>query len=422
MPGQEKSNVLIIGGGLAGLTAAVTLKERGLNVLVLEADNRLGGRVKTEEIDGQYVEMGGESIGAEHLDTQSLCRGLNIPLVSYRFSTCLKINPHQAIENELPKNYTQKMITLKVGASDLLLTQAEYLANTSWQDFLIERGFDDEEIAIENIIRRLSYSRYISALSAFNLLHDLVNGVVDKEDGFWIEGGNSRLINCLGDTLGENAIRLNSKVEVIKQSKVVEVRLSDGLAFNADVAVVALPPYQVMGIDWLPTLPREKVEALTSVSYAHVTKVASEFPNKFWDDNFEILQDGNPNAIWAPVGQASKKGVLIAYGIGKNATELIRLDEGSRKRVIMDLLYEKFDRIPHISQTLIAHWEQAYSVYRYKPFEVAREVISKPWLNVYFAGEHIPTDFSKQGYMEGAVSSGLEVAKLIVKNLTAQPV
>lgn len=415
MKNNEKKDVLIIGGGLAGLAAALSLKDQGLDVLLLEADTRLGGRVKTVEFESLKIEMGGEWIGAKHNLIQSLCQRFNLRLIPHELKPCIKIDNHQIDEDfAISLNRRVEMVTLY---ERWLKQRGEYSATASYKEFLEACCLGQEEIAREKLLIKYIYGEDISRLSAADVCSDLRDGVVDKEDSYWIEGGNNRLVNCLANNLGDDNIILGVKIKSIKQGQLIAA-FSDDLTVKTETAILAIPPFAALEINWVPSLPTRVIKALREINYVHVAKVASIFPDRFWGkEEFGMFQPqlGTPEFIYhSTLGQPEKKGVLTAFAIGKNAAEICRLDEERRRKFILSQLSKKFENMPHILHSEVADWEKAYSVYTKEHFNQTVAILNNPWLNVYFAGEHMPKDFNKQGYMEGAVSSGLEAASQII--------
>src|SRR5690606_1723610 len=87
---QTKTDVIIIGAGLAGLAAALKLKKRNISYTIIEARSRIGGRVFSHQIDPQLIiELGGEWIGDSHTRMQELCSDFGIDLQDNRFDSHL---------------------------------------------------------------------------------------------------------------------------------------------------------------------------------------------------------------------------------------------------------------------------------------------------------------------------------------------
>lgn len=419
----EKKDVIIVGGGLAGLSAAAYLEEKEFKISVLEMESRLGGRVRTEQMeDGLKVELGGEWIAPDHFNIKSFCHQFSLRLVSHRLNPLLKTGPHKFIEDGFASAYNGRLSRLlRAGTRQLTSDEErERLATISWQDYLKDIGLDRDELEVQRLLGRFSYGRDISGLSALNAISDLQGGIAD-EDTFWIEGGNDQLVEKLAEAVGKNNIRLNSKVLAIKQNGHIEV-VTEDQTFQADIVLVTLPPNALREIDFVPSMPAKKMAALRDIDFAAITKVALLYPRRFWQDEaFGLLQAGIPDAIYhATKGQIRQMGILTAYGVSWNAGELAKMDDDQKEILVSKALAAKFSCIPYYYDIKTAFWDKAYSVYRFGQFHAIRNELVAPWINVYFAGEHIPKDFRVQGYMEGAVSSGLEVAKQIASIRASQ--
>lgn len=417
MSEQERADIVIVGGGLAGLTAAATLKQDGLDVIVLEADDHLGGRVQTKNIRGFEIEKGGEWIGADHSEIQQLAAEFGLTLIPHRFNPVYKVDEHRFVESSfLSHPKLEKLLE----SPNCLEESKEWLANTSWLECLKQLGLNKAELEVQRSHVRFSYGRDSSKLSAWNVLHDLQDGVLEKEDSLWIKGGNSLLVEALAKKLGENNLRLNSKAETIKQNGKVEVFCNNGSSFSSDYAIIALPTYAVLDLDFLPDLPMGKKNALNAVSYVPAIKMELLFRNRFWYDNFELLQNDSPDALYyASQGQEGEGGVLTAYAVHENASSFNNLGDSNRRKLVSHLLIQRFSSlgisVPNPAQTEIHYWNHAFSSYDREDYYNIIAELDSAWIRAYFAGEHMPPEFKNQGYMNGAVSSGRRAAQQILQ-------
>lgn len=406
---EQKTDVLIIGGGLSGLSAALTLKEHGIPSLLLESEGRLGGRVRTENLSGLPAEMGGERIGLDDSLLIAYCRRFNLPLLNRSWSHEI-LGADGSLE-KLPQSYHEKMADLTSSPQN----PSRSLNDVNWSAFLEQRGFDPNSLKIASIMGRLIYGCDISTFPAADILSDTQEGVFKTANSLWIQGGNRRLVDTMAINLDPEVVRLrlNSAVTSLKQnSSGVEVTCVDGTIFNSKIAILALPTPALDAITFSPNLPGHLKDALKAVDYAHILKSACSFPNKFWPDDFELIQEDTPNSIYN-AGE-----VLIAYTVYDTAGELAGLTEEEGKRQMISTLRKCFPTIPEPSSYKVKMWANAFSIYKEDSFEQVKATLSLPWDNVFFAGEHMPPDAENQGYMNGAIASGefaaLEAMKILV--------
>lgn len=393
---ERKPDALIIGGGLAGLAAALVLKEHGVSNLLLERGDRLGGRVRTENLDGLPAEMGGERIGLDDTRLIAYCHRFNLSLVNRRWThTMFGAN---GAREDLPLEYHEKMAALANTAPDL----SSDLDNIAWSRFLEQEDFSPSLRKIANIMGRLIYGCDISSFPAGDILSDLEDGVFKTADSLWIQGGNNRLVDSMALDLDPASVRLNSFVTSLQQNQDgVQAICSDGVSFNSRIAILALPPQALLdNIAFSPELPGPLRDALKAVDYAHILKIACRFPIKFCPDDFELIQEDTPNSIY------SSAGVLIGYTVYDTVLELASLTEEEGIRQMISALGKCFPDVPPASAYKTVKWEHAFSVYKDASFEQTRVRLSQPWENIFFAGEHMPPDSKNQGYMNGAIASG----------------
>src|SRR5258708_37016803 len=156
---NKQPSVLVLGAGLAGLSAGYYLKKRHYNVTVLEARNRVGGRVDTRTIEGQpalTVEMGGEWIGAHHHHIRGLCRELHLKLVNHRLKMSLLYDGKyfKPREWKFGERWQKKLKQFAKLASRLTPTETQQLEATDWWHYLVTNHVSKRYLEIIDIFKR----------------------------------------------------------------------------------------------------------------------------------------------------------------------------------------------------------------------------------------------------------------------------
>ena len=256
--------VVVVGAGLAGLAAADTIVRGGAEVVVLEARDRVGGRVHTKELpNGALVELGAEFVlpGNTHVAALAERLGLRLAPKGMRYGDR---EPRGGLGVE------------RAGLlSALALVESALRARRPDAPPLSARAFLDslalEPGAREAILARLEVS---CAASADRVAAETLAGVAahSEEDCPGVAGGNQRIALRLAEELG-SVVCLRSRVERIEWSR-RGVRVSAaGGELEADRAILAVPACVVSRIALAPGLPAHVAAALGRVEYGHAAKL-----------------------------------------------------------------------------------------------------------------------------------------------------
>lgn len=435
---KKPTSVLVLGAGLSGLYTALLLEAKGISVTVLEARDRVGGRVHTlDDLPGK-PEAGGMSFGKKYQRFLSLTKRLKLSLeeaqpfekelllnVRGEFLTAenwaqstannLAKNERNIIPPRLLRNYLQKNNPLE-NATDWTNPKHADL-DISFEKYLRSKGASDEAI-------RLMGQTYITnGLDTTSALWSL--GHVRKIQDYTgkpmhITGGNSRLAEKMAAAL-KSPVKTNKVVASIKSSKTgVEVNCKDDSKFKADYVVATLPFSVLREVEIAPALQEKQAEAVQELSYTAVTKIYLKVRQPFWE------KDGYPPMTWTdspleriiPIrDNAGKVTNLICWVNGKNAQ---MLDTMSTKELsqffnfeikkIRPAMVNNVDIVKLVSWGKDPYAKGAYSYFAPGQIRRFRDVMAQPWGRIHFAGEH--TAIASPG-MESALESGERVAKEI---------
>lgn len=429
---QAKS-VIVAGAGLAGLTAAVALHRDGAQVLVLEARERVGGRVWTVRegfLGGQHAEAGGDLIeeGQEEILRLADQLGLQPVRILHRgFSFARRGAADQSLtQRDGPWAKLRKRLDPWVRAYrlaeqrwDCVITRA--MASISVAEWLDSIHADDELRAFVLGLRGFFLADPYE-LSLLALVDQLASEVPGRLQMYRIKGGNDRLASRLAAVLGDR-VHLRTTLLAAFQSNDearVTVRTSGGMQTQlaADYLILALPTSSLRTITFEPPLPPLQRDAIERLKYGRATKTLLQFERRFW------RRPGRPKAYGTdlPVGaiwdgneeQPGRAGILTLLAGGSASTETQKLvaERG------IEGLAQSLDWLgaagTQVLASRVVSWENdpwARGGYAY--FDPAYDPMLRSWLarphgRILFAGEH--TSFQWQGYMNGAVESGLRAA------------
>ena len=440
-------DIIVVGAGLAGLTTAYELEQKGHDVTVLEASSRIGGRMYTlydKFEQGQFAEAGGELLDAVHVHKNVHAYiekfGLQLEEVGYdhvdegAYFLDGKLIPYDQLKSvmgrKVNREYNRFWDELEALGEQVhnpkkphKSANAAYLDSMSVADWL-------DSLQLNPYARTLA-DQYITgeydspeALSALFLAQQ-VKTYADIEDDdveiFRISGGNSLLPKAFSENI-KGSIKLNTPVTDIKQTAKGVRIIANGDVFKADYAVVTTSLPAMRNINFIPELPSRKAKATQELNYGSHTKVMMQYSKRFWLDR----NLGGDTASELPIGwtweatdqQAGSTGILIAYTSGKHADVRRFATEAALIKKMRSQIEKMY---PGSKQMFIKAEVQSWNretwtqggYTAYGPGQVTQfwGAFKKPFGKIYFAGEH--TDNLYPGYLEGAVRSGKRVARQI---------
>ncbi len=170
---QQKVDVIIIGAGLAGLAAALNLKKRNISFKIVEAGNRVGGRVFSHKInDDLVIELGGEWIGDSHTSMQQLCEDFGLELLDNRFESHLiyKEKYYQPGQWNYTEEWTAKFDKIIEAYPDFSEADKIKLDQYDWWRFLVNNGCKGKDLELRELLDSTDFGESIRHVSAFAAL------------------------------------------------------------------------------------------------------------------------------------------------------------------------------------------------------------------------------------------------------------
>jgi monoamine oxidase len=388
--------IAVIGAGLAGLAAADVLRREGADVVVLEARDRVGGRVWSAPFAGGVAERGAEFVfgGDEILHGTTARLGLRL----YRKGT-------QYGDREPRGGAPVTRAALEAAVARLGDAAPEGTVLDALASLRIA-----PEVA-EVIAARVEVSSaYPAEDLAASVLAETGAGF-GRFDTFGVAGGNSRLAEALALPLGP-ALLLGTPVETIawdRRSVHVE---SSGLDLWADRAVVATPATATAAIRFDPPLPGHTAQALAAVRYGQAAKLhvpllspaepsaVLSVPARYWAYT-ELGPDGSPAPFAAAF--AGTPGALERLRVEAGPTTWLDALGALRPELELD------GAAPLLTTWQDDPWARGGYSARSLSSPLDSEELARPVGPLAFAGEHTAGDW--HGLMEGALRSGLRAAE-----------
>jgi len=444
----EPYRVVVIGGGYSGLACAHELRAADIEVVVLEARNRVGGRVVTftDMVPGKTVEGGGELIGSNHPTWLAYADRFNLRMLPVSdledLSYPIVLDGVRLTDDEAEALYlemTQALLLVNYDAAQVNAEQpwtspfAKELDRRSTAEWLDELRASDRckrairaQLTADNGVP-LERQSYLANLAAVK------GGGVDRywtdSEVFRCAGGNQQLAERLADGIGRHNVRTGVRVRAIESTPLgARVHTSDGGPIDADEVVLAVPPSVWRDMRLSPALPDDFTPQMgVSVKYLGAVK------RRFWLDSRtgpETLTDGDVALTWEATdnqtGDPPGPGAcLVAFSGGAQAEACRRRHRESRGRFYtteLDALYPGY--ASNRTKARFMDWpadrltKGGYSFPAPGEVTTIGPLLQQPFAKrIHFAGEHCCYRFV--GYMEGALTSGAEVARRIA---TGRPV
>lgn len=450
---NQGKKIAIVGAGMAGINAAVTLQQKGINADVFEASTRTGGRMFTSYNvlgNGLSAELGAEFVNTDHAEMMRLVKKYNLELIdSYadiNLEDTLYYNGRYYSEVEVATEF-QKFIpkiiadqqSLSVNINAFNSTETDrYFDNLTATQYLNRIGAQGW---IRELIITLMYSEYGADPDIQSSLNLLYLATFERNDGkfriyysderFKIKGGNQQLPILMAGELN-NPVKYGYELKKVKSVN-GRYRLSftknDGNDFTADYDIVLFTiPFSVLrNIELDVSLPAWKNDVIQNMGYGFNSKLLIGFKERFWRTRGAsggYLTDNDAQSGWDnSLLQDGKTGGLTLY---KGGDQAVALGEGSLEQQVginLPLLNEIFpgsiknfngkaQRKVWPADPLVKASYTCYLAGQYTTL-LGRQII--PVDNLYFAGEHCSINY--WGYMNGAAETGRAVALKIAEKI-----
>ncbi|XP_043913094.1 amine oxidase [flavin-containing]-like [Protopterus annectens] len=449
----ESQDIIIIGGGLSGLSAAKLLSESGLNVLVLEARDRVGGRTYT--IQGpvfQYVDLGGAYVGPTQNRILRLTKELGIQTYlvnekealihhvkgkSYPFHGSFPPvwNPFAYLDynnlwrtldkmgNEIPADAPWKAphaeewddLTMKQLIDSLCWTQTA----KSFAQLFVNVNVTSEP----HEVSALWFLWYIKQCGGTMRIFSTTNGGQERK----FVGGAGKISEYLEKRLKDH-VKLNKPVVKICQTDTyVSVETLDREKYKCAYVICAVPPALTLNMHYDPPLPPIRNQLIHRVPMGSIIKCMMYYKHAFWREKGfcgTMMIEDEESPISLTLDDTKPDGscpAIMGFILARKARRLVNLTKQERKAYICQI----YARVLGTEEALNAiHYEEkdwcgeqysggCYTAY-FPPgtfFQFSR-VLREPFGRLYFAGTETATKWS--GYMDGAVEAGERAAREVL--------
>lgn len=393
-------DVVVIGAGAAGLTAANDLRTAGLSVVVLEARDRVGGRLWTDVVDGAMLELGGQWVSPDQTALIDTVADLGLETYSrYREGDSVYVGPDGDAKRFTGEMFpvapeTEKVIDDITARLDGMVAEidpdkpwehpnAAEWDKISWDAWLREQTDDDE--AVRNLAFATGSAMLTKPTHTFSLLQSLLMAasagsysnlvdadfILDKR----VAGGLQQVPELLAERLGDDVIlnqpvrrivwgaasatpaspadaatgqrvadlrALTARVDAAKSSTDGVTVIADGVTVRARFAVLALAPVLYSRISFEPPLPRVQHQMHQHISMGFVIKVHAVYETPFWRDKGLSGTAFSPYELvheaYDNTNHGDERGTLVGFVSDQNADDVFRLSAEERRERILESL------------------------------------------------------------------------------------
>ncbi len=441
-------DAIVVGAGIAGLVAARELSRAGKQVLVLEARNRVGGRLLSREIaPGVWIDLGGQWLGPTQERAYALARELGAELFpTYHEGESLiyqggRLRRYQGV---VPNIGLLALLDFGNGIARLDRMAQELPLDAPWKapramqwDALTFATWIER--AMRTAIGRWGLTLFAEAVFAaepfeFSLLHALFyihsGGGVERLSG--IRGGAQQerfvlgaqsLANRLSAELGER-VRLNSPVRLIQQDAMGVVVHTERDQYRARAVIVAIPPTLAGRIQYDPPLPPARDGLMQRLPNGSVIKCFAVYPTPFWRDeglNGFVTSDTGPvHLVFDNSPPDGSLGILLGFIEGSDARRMAHASPDERRQEAIRCFTRYFGERAAQPELYFDHdwsveaWTRGCYGAHFPPGAWTQfgYALRPPVGCIHWAGTETATRW--MGYIDGAIESGLRAAQEVL--------
>jgi monoamine oxidase len=427
--------IVIVGAGLAGLTAARSLGLTGHDVTVIEAGTRLGGRVRTVREPfrgGQYVESGAEWIDTHHHRMRALLdrHGMKLQGEGQQWTT-IRRWLHRDGRLQSPADIGREVYR-QLEAFEAIVDQAATYVDDPANPQRCSSARELDALSLTDVAeqaglgtvaqlfhRRNSQGEFAEEPNEVSLLFAAQQRAISAASANGEEVRAHRVVNGIDALVRHMAAGVADRISTGEELLAVRhdsesVTVTTSLRrLDADHVVLACSLVPLRSVRFDPPLPGGLQRAIFELGYGAVTKTAVQFAHRQWPSGYATTE-GLSQRIYEPtVDQPGEARVLMSYAGGSGGRLLAARSEGDRVKLVEADMREVHGISAASTGAFSRAWSAepryggSYAVYRPGQIGAFWEVLRRSHERIWFAGEHVAT---WTGYLEGAVESGERVA------------
>ncbi|GAC1479908.1 MAG: hypothetical protein PVSMB9_04080 [Candidatus Dormibacteria bacterium] len=460
--------IAIIGGGIAGLNAALTLHDAGIASTVYEASNRIGGRMHSDTtswLNEQVSEHCGELIDTKHKTILGLAQRFGIEINDLlaaqpaqstdtywffsRYYTDDQANSDfQAVYSAVKKDLNAAGFPTLYHRYNQAGWNLDHMSLYDWIESRVPGGHNSPMGRLLDIAYNTEYGGETSVQSALNIIYLLayqpqtgdfrIFGASDER--YHMHGGNERLPRAIAAVLPAGSIKLNTSLTSISRNSdgTYALTFSTGeapLKVTADRVIMAIPFSILRNLTYKNAgFNQVKTTAIQQLGYGTNSKLHLQFDSRLWNTagpwgistGYTFTDDGYQNTWDVTRAQDGITGILVNYSGGNYGASL------SNPSAATSYAQAFLTRLEPVFPGITALWNGratidypagnpyllgSYSFWKVGQYTLFSGAERERSNKCHFAGEHCSINF--QGYMEGGASEGARAANEILSDYKA---
>ncbi|HEY0890792.1 MAG TPA: FAD-dependent oxidoreductase [Nocardioides sp.] len=445
-PLPSRARVVVVGAGYAGLSAALRLHDLGIEVLVLEAADRVGGRVHSEDRGDLVIDHGGQWVGPTQKHLLALAArfdcatfptwetgehvevwrdGSTVGYVGAAPTSGPGIEDYERITDELDElarrvDLEHPWLTPDFEALDAMTAEDWFRSRTSDEDALARLALTIQGVwcTEPREISMLHVLFYVHAAGGYEQLME-TGGCA--QDSRFVDGAAAPA-RAVAGLLGDR-VRLGTAVTSLEQRDGhVVVHTADG-EVTAERVIVTVPPTATGRITFTPPLPAAHQGWRAQAAMGRVAKVHAAYDIPFWRADGHsgvatLYHDRAVGVVFDNSPHDARRGVLVAFVYGDRLDAWAQLDDAARRAAVLD------DLARTVGPQALSPTDYTEKIWPADPYaEGGYEAYLRPggwsaygrdgWRtpagSVHFAGSETASVWN--GYIDGAISSGERAAE-----------
>jgi monoamine oxidase len=444
-------DVVVVGAGFAGLTAARDLRKAGVSVVVLEADDRVGGRSMPGSIAGYVVDLGGQWVASSQAHLLALAEEFGVKMYPqyvggehildvtgregrYKEGEDLPLEPADLAEFNRLVGEIEAVAGKVDVAAPWTVEGADGFDAQTFENWLLNSTTSEPARAVLRLIAQTIFCSQPGQLSPLTAIfyaaadegiEHMIGTVGGAQETLFV-GGAWQMASKMAEGLGD-AVIVNAPVRSIAQTDGGVTVTSDAGVWTASLAVVATAPPMAGRISYTPPMPPRRDALTQRMPMGSIIKLHVAYEKPFWRDkglSGAILSDRTVTGMWMDhTVPGVETGGMVGFFAGGHAQAWAeRSPEERRARAIEDLVTylgpEANNPIEYVEQSwLAAPWQRGAYMAIPSPGALTAfgGALREPVGRIHWAGTE--TADVNVGYIDGAIQSGERVAGEIVKQL-----